>query len=441
MVFDLGTQDGGEHTEQVPAGVLREVGIFHDSCDLQPTWDRAPVADLDITDVSLDVAGMCNMGCTYCFENDIFARRGAMSTSTLQASLELVFENARTGTTVDIHFGSGEPLTAMDKIRESVEIAEELARQRRCDVIYDVTTNGTRVTPTVAAFLANHNFRVKVSLDGPPDLHNAHRPMLGGRASYELAKQGLDNLLDQLPPEAVTVNTVLSHGSSLRDLWAWAKTLGVRHWVTIPLGEPPEDIDRQLVEARKSALDEIARETRDALISGTAILDYEPITKVVRKLSAPAPTERYCGAGGSFVGIRSDGAVYPCLRQLGLDDHFLGDVRTGLNDEGRRSYLATHAARVNDRKFCQDCWARYLCGGGCYADSIVYGKDPKAPLGSHCDFFRLEIEAGIRLFGSLRSESPIAILKLFGDQALARFEAIDDALALQGAAYPTLVRG
>ncbi|WP_292528112.1 hypothetical protein [Methylocystis sp.] len=38
---------------------------------------------LDVDDVALDIAGACNMGCTYCFESDIGARRGPMDDSTL----------------------------------------------------------------------------------------------------------------------------------------------------------------------------------------------------------------------------------------------------------------------------------------------------------------------------------------------------------------------
>lgn len=424
FIFDIDAIEfvgADNQAELVSPDLLRRLRIIHDDDDNLSTSQPDSVDELAITDVSLDVAGECNMGCSYCFENDILARRGAMSIETLRSSLELVFSNARPRTVIDIHFGSGEPLTNMRRIRECVETANACAHRYKCSVVFDVTTNGTLIKDDIARFFSDHNFRVKVSLDGPYNMHDQKRPMLGGRSSYGLARRGFDILMNHLPAEMIGINTVLPYDAPLAELWTWVKKLGVGQWTTIPLGEKAVKIDPDLINKRRDDLSEIAGEIKSDLLSGTMITEYETITKVIKKLVMRTPTYRYCGAGGSFIGVRSDGAIYPCLRQLGIEDCRLGDARDGLCNEARKSYLCSVAARVDHRSACKKCWAKYLCGGGCYADSIVYGANKDAPLDSHCPFFRLEIETGIRLYSDLRRNSPVAVLRIIGKEAVSHF--------------------
>jgi uncharacterized protein len=246
--------------------------------------------------------------------------------------------------------------------------------------------------------------------------------MLGGRSSYDRVVQGLLSLAERLPKSALTVNSVVRPETSLGDLWDWVQSFPVGTWVTIQASGRFAHASSAQIESRRRDLARIADDLAEALEAGHEIIEYEPLLKVVRKLAAPAPSVRYCGAASGFIGIRSDGDVYPCLRQLGVEEHRLGDVRTGLDDAERRAYHSHFAAPVDERPVCRACWARYLCGGGCYADSIVYGDDPASPLDSHCAIFQLEIEAGIRLFDRLRTHAPLAVIDLFGQQVRAVFD-------------------
>ena len=372
-----------------------------------------PSAQMAVEDVTLDIAGVCNMGCTYCFEADIGARRGSMTASTIDATIDLVFSKASDAGLV-VQFASGEALTAFPRVVDAVQKFRRRAELAGVRLSFALTTNATLVTPEVAAFLADHRFKVKVSLDGPPEIHDRNRPMLGGQPSYQRVMQGLALLADRLPKAALTLNTVVRPDSSLGLLWDWVRSLPVGAWVTIPVGERLGCALPEQVERRRRDLERIADEIACAYETGREILEYEPLIKVVRKLAMPAPAVRYCGAAGSFIGVRSDGGVYPCLRQLGVEDHRIGDVWNGLDDSRRRDYLGDYAAPVDRRRGCNSCWARYLCGGGCYADSIVYGDDPRAPLGVKCTFIRLEIETALRLFDRLRASAPLAIVDLFG---------------------------
>ena len=406
------------HDAQAVAACLREYEVVTASSQPRPAPVPPPLA---IADVCLDIAGTCNMGCKYCFEADIGARRGPMSERTVDATIEAIFARAdRAG--LIVQFASGEALTAFPLLTKVVEKFVQRARAADVPLTFGLTTNATLITPAIAAFLAEHAFRVKVSLDGPPGLHDGSRPMLGGQPSYERVTRGLALLVEHLPKTALTVNTVVHPESSLGALWQWARALPVGTWVTIPMSARAGSVTPAQLEQWRCDLETVADDIASAYEGGREIIGYDPLLNVVRKLAAPAPMARYCGAAGSFIGVRSDGDIYPCLRQLGLDAHRIGDVGRGLDDSKRREYLRDFAPPVDRRPACRACWSRYLCGGGCYADSIVYGEEPSAPLADHCAFFRLQIETGLRLYDRLRHSAPLAIIDLFGKQVRADFE-------------------
>jgi uncharacterized protein len=100
-------------------------------------------------------------------------------------------------------------------------------------------------------------------------------------------------------------------------------------------------------------------------------INFQPLTKVVRRLMIPEPITRFCGVAGTYLGIDANGSVYPCFRHLGLDEYLLGDVSGSLDDTKRSNFRKQEAADVDNRTLCKDCWARYVCGGGCYADSTI----------------------------------------------------------------------
>lgn len=380
-----------------------------------------------VTDVSLDMSGACNLGCVYCFENDINSRFGPTSEETAMATLDFVFKKTTGAPRIALHFGSGEPLLRFDLLRKIVTEATFRAAASGQAISYELTTNATLVTKEIASFLRDHPFNVRVSCDGPPALHDRFRPFRGGHASYPAVAEGLRLLLEHLP-ERLTVNSVLAGGARLSALWAWAKVLGIRHYHVIKVGAY-RDRDLNLREAElcdfRADLLTVCDDMFSDLEAGRVPIDYQPITKIARRLMIPEPITRFCGVAGSYLGVASNGKVYPCFRHLGVAQYDLGDVWRGVSDERRQDFLGGEAADVDSRPICQKCWARYLCGGGCYADSTVYGPDKLRPQVQHCPFWRTEIELAIRFYNRLLKADPTYCLRLFGDDGGAVLDSLD----------------
>jgi uncharacterized protein len=398
------------------------------TADAPPRWGQGARPPLpQLTDVSFDMSGACNMGCVYCFEDAIDSRIGPMSEDTAQAALDFVFEKTAAAQRIALHFGSGEPLMRFDLLRRIVAQANARTAALGKSIVYDLTTNATLVTEEIAAFLHDNPFQIRVSCDGPAQLHDKYRPMRGGRPSYPLVARGLGILTRHLA-DRLTVNSVICGGTRLRDVWAWAKAIGILHFHVIKVGtSEPRDLGLREQELRdfRADLEAICDDMLADLRRGRTPLDYQPITKVVRRLMIPEPITRFCGVAGSYLGVSANGQVYPCFRHLGLKEYQLGDVRSGIDNAKRQQYLGQEAADVDNRPVCRECWARYLCGGGCYADSVVYGPDKRKPQEDHCPFWRTEIETAMVFYDRLRQEDPAYCFKLFGDD-------IDDILGDDG---------
>lgn len=384
---------------------------------VQGTFSTIP----QVTDISLDLPGSCNLGCSYCFENDIGSRIGPMSEETALKTVEFVFKKASATHKIVFHFGSGEPLIRFDLLQKVVAEADRRAQTSGQQITYELTTNATLVTEEIASYLKDHNFNVRVSCDGPPFLHNKYRPFRGGQGSYLAVEKGLNLLLKYLP-QRLTVNSVLSSGGRLYELWAWAKKIGVRRYHVIKVGAYGDrEINLQetdLVHFRAD-LEVICEDLFLELKKGCVPIDYQPIIKIVRRLMIPEPITRFCGVAGSYLGIASNGDIYPCFRHLGLAEYHLGDIWHGVDDKKRGDFISQEAADVDSRPICQECWARYLCGGGCYADSTIYGPDKRNPQVEQCPFWRTEIEIAIRFYQRLCSTDPRFCLRLFGEEPAA----------------------
>lgn len=399
-----------------PEAPLAEWYREGDLLTVEPPPSRAtPTTRLpQLTDLSLDLAGACNLNCVYCFEKDIASRLGPMSPETARASVNFLFAQAGDGNHIALHFGSGEPLLNFNLLQDVVSYAEAHATALGKRVDFHLTTNGTLVTEEKANFIAAHPFFVRMSMDGP--YHKQTRSRASGKDSYEMAEQGFLVLRDHLR-NRLTVNVVYCRGMRLKEIYLWAISLGIVNLEVIKVGTfqgaAVDLADSHLRDFREDLAWFLA-DLRQRAERRQPILHFLPITKVLRRLIGPAPAQHFCGVASTYLGVSSKGELYPCFRHVGLTAYRLGNVVDGVDGLKRLSFLSVEAQPVDSRPICSGCWARKLCGGGCYADSVVYGPNKQAPQVQHCPYWRAEIEAAIRLFHELAEGNPALLFTLIG---------------------------
>lgn len=156
-----------------------------------------PAPDVGLQ-VVLKVAARCNLNCSYCYvynkgDTTWRGRPALMSDEVFTAALLRVRRHCeRSGQpSVTLTFHGGEPcLLGARRFAAWCGAAraslEDLVRVHLC-----LQTNGTLLDAEWAEVLAAHRVDVGVSLDGPPDLHDAHRVDHAGRGSYDAVVRGM----------------------------------------------------------------------------------------------------------------------------------------------------------------------------------------------------------------------------------------------------------
>jgi uncharacterized protein len=78
-----------------------------------------------------------------------------------------------------------------------------------------------------------------------------------------------------------------------------------------------------------------------------------------------------CGAGAGYFGVSADGDLAACHRFVGDAEGAMGSVDSIDRDQQARWLAERHVHRQTP---CSQCWARYLCGGGCHHETISRGR-------------------------------------------------------------------
>jgi uncharacterized protein len=191
----------------------------------------------------------CNLACKYCYYRGkaaLYPGTTRMDERTLE-EVTAAYLQAHPGPEVTFSWQGGEPLLMG---REFFARALELqARYARLDqrVTNALQTNGTLIDDSWAAFFAEHDFLVGVSLDGPADVHDCHRRNRQGRPSQAKVLAGLQRLQESGAEVNVlaTVNRVNAR-DPLR-VYRYLTALGIQYLQFIPI------VERESLTGRKVA--------------------------------------------------------------------------------------------------------------------------------------------------------------------------------------------
>jgi uncharacterized protein len=139
----------------------------------------------------------CNLRCAYCFYLPKAALYPETPTHRMsEAVLERMIASYMGEGRQPFSFGwqGGEPtLMGAEFFRRVTELQNGYG-VRGASVSNGLQTNATLITDELAAHLAEYNFLVGVSLDGPATIHDANRLTVDGRGSHAAVWRGIETL-------------------------------------------------------------------------------------------------------------------------------------------------------------------------------------------------------------------------------------------------------
>jgi len=335
--------------------------------------------------ISLNVSSSCNLSCSYCYAaQGSFqgAQPSPMSWHVTQAAIDKLLRDADPLAPITIGFLGGEPFVNRRLIHRAVHYAAAEAQLHGLDVRFSVTTNGTLLNEEDVDLLRTHRFAVTVSIDGGKEIQSLQRPAFNmTRSSYEQLVAATRSLLADPGLAQVSARATVKRGTfDLRERFEDILSIGFPEVGFAPLRATRTDEDALRDEdwpAYLSAMielasSEVARMKRGLPIRFTNLA--VALKQVHRGASSPYP----CGAGGGYFSVAANGEWYACHRAIGSPEFRMGD-NDGLDSSRRRDFLIER--HVHSQPACRQCWARYLCSGGCH-------QEASARSDSSCGFVR-----------------------------------------------------
>ncbi|MBQ7629772.1 MAG: 4Fe-4S cluster-binding domain-containing protein, partial [Selenomonadaceae bacterium] len=162
--------------------VIAEGQLFAPEIEVPPTFASVGV----VKSLCLMVAQDCNLRCKYCFgAGGSYGHKGVMSEEIGKAAVDFIIKNSGLRKHCEIDFFGGEPLINF----RTVKAVTEYVRRREVETgkIFKLTltTNGVALDDEKISWLNENNISLVLSLDGRQKVHDAMRPDLNGRGSYD----------------------------------------------------------------------------------------------------------------------------------------------------------------------------------------------------------------------------------------------------------------
>jgi len=357
----------------------------------------------------------CNLRCDYCFfleKESLYPGSDFRMTNEVMEAYIAQAAQAQRIPQVTLAWQGGEPtLMGLDFFRRA-RAAEDALVPAGMAVERTLQTNGVLLDDEWCAFLAENDYLVGLSLDGPRELHDAYRHDRGGRpvfdrvvaAARRLQKHGVEfNVL-------CTVNAA-NAGHPLDVYRFFRDELGARFIQLVPIVE----VETQPKDGMPGTVTERSVQPDDFGHFLTAVFDEwlrrdvgemfvqtfdGVLAAYVRGTSSLCIFRPTCGEG---VALEHNGDVYSC-------DHFvdprylLGNILETPVDELVRSEQQLAFGRAKQATlpaFCRACEYLFACNGECPKNRILLAPDDEPGLNWLC--------AGLKAFFA-HTERPMRLM-------------------------------
>ncbi|HEV7990851.1 MAG TPA: radical SAM protein [Gemmatimonadaceae bacterium] len=382
-LFDGGASLAARFAAAIDAG---EVDGLLDDLGVRgvPYVDDEPLSAPPVHAISLAIAQKCNLGCTYCYaqQGEFGGAAQNMEREAAERAVDLLVSGAARGARLNLAFLGGEPLANRELLRDTTRRAARMAAERGVTLGFSITTNGTLLSPSDADFFEEFGFAVTVSLDGAREAHDAQRPFKSGKGSYDRIMRNLAPMFEKQRRMQVTARVTVTPGNlRLRETLdefvdAGFHTVGFSPLLRSPTGQG--ELQHADLESMLGEMIDCGREFERRTMAGQRY-PFANMVNALREIERGTHRPYPCGAGAGYLGVSATGELSACHRFVGDDQGAMGSLAEGIDADRRARWLAER--HVHRQEPCSDCWARYLCGGGCHHEVIARGRPA-------CDYIR-----------------------------------------------------
>lgn len=379
------------------AEALKEQGLLY-----KEEVKAYPMKSHEVKALCLHVSHDCNLRCKYCFadEGAYHSKREVMSRETAFAAIDFLLRESGQRKVLEVDFFGGEPLMNLGVVKDTVYYAKEQAAKLGKRFLFTTTTNGLLLDDETIKFFNEEMENVVLSLDGRPEVHDAVRKTVNGKGSFDLVIEKIKKFVRSRGDKHYYVRGTFT--AKNLDFAKDVLFLADQGFDSISMEPVVTDIpELQIKEEHLPRIEKEYENLCEAYLEreekGEGFnffhfnIDLEGGPCLSKRVSA-------CGAGNEYFSVVPNGDIYPCHQFAGDNKWKMGSVFEGTLDEKIRSKFAESC--LFTRKKCENCFAKFICSGGCSANNYHYNGDIEEPYAMTCAMMKKRIECAMHILAA-----------------------------------------
>lgn len=341
----------------------------------------------------------CNLHCSYCYylsKESLYAS-GSYKIMPEDILEEFIVQHFKASPGPDVFFSwhGGEPLLAgMEFYRKAVEL-ENKHKPESFTVYNGIQTNGLLINDEWCRFLAENDFYVGISMDGPEEFHNAFRIYSNGKPSFKKVLEGYRLLQKYNIRNEILCVVSSANVSKPLEIYRFFKSLDARFITFLPLvirdlskpghvhdiSVPAEEFGRFLCKIFDEWIAEDIGRIKIQIFEEAVrpAFGQEHSLCIFKKVCGRVPV------------IELNGDFYSCDHFVD-PEHHVGNIMSHpvsvlLNSEKQRNFGMEKLRTLPE--FCIQCDVREMCNGECPKNRFIKTPDGGPGLNYLCPGYRI----------------------------------------------------
>jgi uncharacterized protein len=194
------------------------------SCCNRVSQERIAVDTAPLGLLVIQPTPFCNIDCKYCYLGDRL-NRSKMDLSTVEDVVRFLADVPVAKSPLSVVWHAGEPLVApIEFYQRAIECFA--TGSPAIPAQHHFQTNATLLNDEWCRFIKTAGVCVGVSIDGPKDIHDAHRVDRAGRGTFDRVMHGIEKLREHEIPFTVISVVTRAAMSRAAEVWEFLVSLG-----------------------------------------------------------------------------------------------------------------------------------------------------------------------------------------------------------------------